>query len=354
MGFVSFEFILRLIGAVLGAILGGYFGATLANFLGTTTEAYVVVLGLVGFLTGLILTPYFTTRPLRYLTQKLSSMAPERLTAVIIGIFLGLVAAALLTLPLSLLPTPFRQIAPLIAAFVFCYLSIVILISRQEDLQAFIKNFRVYGSSTIETTTKSTEPTERFILLDTSVIIDGRILDISKTGFIRSTLLVPNFILLELQHIADSADPMRRNRGRRGMEILSELQNDSPVPTKITDMDVSEAREADTKLMALGRHMKCPIMTNDYNLNRIAELQGVTVLNINDLANAVKAIFLPGETLTVKIIQQGRESDQGVGYLEDGTMVVVENGSHLLDATARVIVTKVLQTAAGRMIFARL
>lgn len=138
------------------------------------------------------------------------------------------------------------------------------------------------------------------------------------------------------------------------MEVLADLQNDSPVPTKITDADVSEAREADTKLMALGQHMRCPIMTNDYNLNRIAEIQGVTVLNINDLANAIKAIFLPGETLTVKIIQQGRESDQGVGYLEDGTMVVVENGSHLLDATARVIVTKVLQTAAGRMIFARL
>lgn len=351
MGFVSFEFILRLIGAILGAIAGGLLGINLAIYLKVPPEAYVVVLGLVGFLTGLILTPYFTTRPLNYLTKKLSSMPPERLTAVVIGIFLGLVAAALLTLPLSLLPTPFGQIAPLVAAFVLCYLSVVILVSRQQDLQAFVKNFRISGS----TTEKSGHPEEEsFILLDTSVIIDGRILDISKTGFIRSTLLVPNFILLELQHIADSADPMRRSRGRRGMEILSELQNDSPVPTKITDADVSEAREADTKLVALGRHMRCPIMTNDYNLNRVAELQGVTVLNINDLANAVKAIFLPGETLTVKIIQQGRESDQGVGYLEDGTMIVVENGSHLLDATARVVVTKVLQTAAGRMIFAKL
>ncbi|MFO7678982.1 MAG: TRAM domain-containing protein, partial [Chloroflexota bacterium] len=189
---------------------------------------------------------------------------------------------------------------------------------------------------------------------DTSVIIDGRILDISKTGFIRVTLLIPNFILLELQHIADSADPIRRARGRRGLEVLTDLQNDTPVPTKISDLDVSDAREADTKLVALARNLRCPIMTNDYNLNRVAELQGVTVLNINDLANAVKAIFLPGETLTVQIIQQGRESDQGVGYLDDGTMVVVENGSHLLDANARVIVTKVLQTAAGRMIFARL
>lgn len=354
MGFVSFEFILRLIGAVIGAIAGGFLGAYLADALGTSPEAYVVILGLVGFLAGLILTPYFTTRPLQYLTRKLSSMAPERLTAVIIGIFLGLVAAALLTLPLSLLPTPFGQIAPLIAAFVFCYLSIVILVSRQNDLQAIIKNFRVAGNTSENSDTLQDAAKESFILLDTSVIIDGRILDISQTGFIRSTLLVPNFILLELQHIADSADPMRRNRGRRGMEVLAELQNNSPVPTKITDADVSEAREADTKLMALGQHMRCPIMTNDYNLNRIAEIQGVTVLNINDLANSIKAIFLPGETLTVRIIQQGRESDQGVGYLEDGTMVVVENGSHLLDAQARVIVTKVLQTAAGRMIFARL
>ena len=215
MGFVSFEFILRLIGAVIGAIAGGFIGANLASYLDVQPEVYVVVLGLVGFLAGLILTPYFTTRPLRYLTRKLSSMPPERLTAVIIGVFIGLVAAALLTLPLSLLPTPFGQIAPLIAAFVFCYLSIVILISRQDDLQAFIKYFR--GSDNISK--KAGQPQEaiqeNFILLDTSVIIDGRILDISRTGFIRSTLLVPNFILLELQHIADSADTMRRNRGRR-------------------------------------------------------------------------------------------------------------------------------------------
>ena len=242
MGFVSFEFILRLIGAVLGALAGGIFGANLATYLTVPPEAYVVILGLVGFLAGLILTPYFTTRPLRYLTKKLSSMPPERLTAVIIGVFIGLVAAALLTLPLSLLPTPFGQIAPLIAAFVFCYLSIVILVSRQKDLQAFIKNFRVSGNVVAKTDQLAEE--ESFILLDTSVIIDGRILDISRTGFIRSTLLIPNFILLELQHIADSADPMRRSRGRRGMEILSELQNDSPVPTKITDADVSEARSA--------------------------------------------------------------------------------------------------------------
>ncbi len=353
MGFVSFEFLFRIIGAIVGTIGGGMFGSWLAESVGISAEASVVVMGLVGFLAGLILTPYLTTRPLRFIARRLSSMSPDRLTAVIAGLFLGLVAAALLTLPLSLLPTPFGQIAPLIAAIVFCYLSIVILIARREDLQAFISNFRSAGQNVAAPPTPIIKQEETFILLDTSVIIDGRIVDISRTGFLRDTLLVPNFILFELQHIADSADPLRRNRGRRGLEILAELQNEALIRTEIRDIDVSEAREADTKLVALARHLRSPIMTNDYNLNRVAEIQGVTVLNVNDLANAVKAVFLPGETLAVKIIQQGRETDQGVGYLEDGTMVVVENGSHLIDTNAQVTVTKVLQTTAGRMIFAK-
>jgi uncharacterized protein YacL len=352
MGFVSFEFIFRLIGAILGAVGGGVLGRWLSTYLATSSEASVVVFGLLGFLAGLILTPYLTTRPLRYIAHRLSSMSPDRLTAVIAGLFLGLVAAALLTLPLSLLPTPFGQIAPLIVAVIFCYLSIVILTARRSDLQAFITHFRSPGQITPAAPVARKE--ETFILLDTSVIIDGRIADIARTGFLRDTLLIPNFILFELQHIADSADPLRRNRGRRGLEILADLQNETIIRTEIRDIDVSEAREADTKLIALARDLRSPIMTNDYNLNRVAEIQGVAVLNVNDLANAVKAVFLPGETLTVKIIQQGRESDQGVGYLADGTMVVVENGSQLIDANAQVTVTKVLQTTAGRMIFAKM
>ena len=351
MGFVSFEFILRLIGAVLGTIGGGMFGAWLAGTTGNQAEISIVILGLVGFLAGLILTPFLTTRPVRFVAQQLSTMPPEKLTAVIAGIFIGLVAAALLTLPLSLLPTPFGQILPLAAAVIFCYLSVIILIARREDLKGFINSFRQANASVAPSA--NIKKTDAYILLDTSVVIDGRIADIARTGFLRDTLLVPNFILFELQHIADSADPMRRNRGRRGLEILSELQNETIIRTEVRELDVSEAREADTKLVALARHLRCPIMTNDYNLNRVAEIQGVTVLNVNDLANAVKAVFLPGEVLTVKIMQEGRESDQGVGYLEDGTMVVVENGSHLIEATARVTVTKVLQTTAGRMIFAR-
>ena len=166
-------------------------------------------------------------------------------------------------------------------------------------------------------------------------------------------MLVPSFVLVELQHIADSSDGLRRQRGRRGLDILNRLQKDSSVPIRVTDLDVEGVRDVDDKLVILAKQLRCPIVTNDYNLNRVAELQGVTVLNINELANAVKAVFLPGETLDVDVIQEGKEPGQGVGYLEDGTMVVVEQGKTRIDDTVSVLVTKVLQTAAGRMIFAR-
>jgi uncharacterized protein YacL len=243
-------------------------------------------------------------------------------------------------------------VLPLTAAFLFCYLGIIIMVSRQHDLKAFLTGLRMPQPGG-GAQGNGAAPPEQFILLDTSVIIDGRIADIAKTGFIRDTLLVPNFILSELQHIADSADPLRRGRGRLGLEILTDLQNQAPIPTKITDMDVSEMRDADSKLVALARHLHCPILTTDFNLNRVAELQGVPVLNINDLANAVKVNMLPGELLTIKIIQEGREQGQGVGFLQDGTMVVVEDGHNLINKTMSVTVTKVLQTSAGRMIFAR-
>jgi uncharacterized protein YacL len=190
--------------------------------------------------------------------------------------------------------------------------------------------------------------------LDTSVIIDGRIADISRTGFIGGTMLIPRFVLSELQHIADSSNMLRRNRGRRGLDMLNRLQKESVTPIRISDMDTDEAEEVDSKLVTLAREMDCPIITNDYNLNRVAELQGVTVLNINELANAVKVLFLPGESMQVRIIQEGKEVGQGVGYLDDGTMVVVEDGRRHIGRSVQVIVTKVLQTAAGRMVFAKL
>ncbi len=350
---ISAELTFRLIGSVLGAIGGVFVGLRIAAYVGVPPEAYITVFALLGFLVGLILTPYITIRPLKAVSRSLSNMSPEQLIAVTFGLFLGLLAAALLSLPLALLGPPFQQILPIVAAVVFSYLGIVILSARQTEFRAFFGGIR-QGNEAGNTAYSSTATIEDYyILLDTSVIIDGRILDISKTGFIRGTLLIPKFILLELQHIADSPDPLRRGRGRLGLEVLTNLQNDSPVRTEITDQDVSDVRDADSKLVALGRHLSSPIMTNDYNLNRVAELQGVNVLNINDLANAVKITSLPGEELRVKIIQEGRESGQGVGFLPDGTMVVVEDGNKLLNKTLNVTVTKVLQTSAGRMIFAK-
>jgi uncharacterized protein YacL len=349
---LSIDFFFRLLGAFVGAIIFGLFGSYLAGLLEAPADGYVVVLGLVGILAGLIMTPFLTTHPIRRIRQRLISMPPERLGAIILGIMMGLIAGALFSFPLSFLPTPFRQIMPVAASVVFIYLSVIILTWRQTDVRNFFASFRPVISTGAS---RDGAPEDRdVILLDTSVIIDGRITDISKTGFIRSTLMVPNFVLTELQHIADSPDTLRRNRGRRGLEVLGILQQELPIPIKFTDMDVSEVRDVDSKLVALARELRCPIMTNDYNLNRVAELQGVPVLNINDLANAVKAAYLPGEELTVRVIQEGKEYGQGVGYLEDGTMIVVEDGERHIDETVTATVTKVLQTTAGRMIFARL
>jgi len=199
---------------------------------------------------------------------------------------------------------------------------------------------------------KKSKPSER-ILVDTSAIIDGRIADISQTGFVPGTLVVPRFVLEELQHIADSADSMRRNRGRRGLDVLQRLQKDGSAPVEISDADAEGVPEVDGKLVKLARQWKCAIITNDFNLNRVAELQGVKVLNINELAHAVKPILLPGEEMSVKIMQEGKELGQGVGYLDDGTMIVVENGKSSMGNTIDVTVTRVLQTVAGRMIFAQ-
>ncbi|MCK4723700.1 MAG: PIN domain nuclease, partial [Dehalococcoidia bacterium] len=186
----------------------------------------------------------------------------------------------------------------------------------------------------------------------TSAIIDGRIADISETGFIPGSLIIPRFVLDELHHIADSYDAVRRNRGRRGLEMLTKLQKESGVSVEITEMDVKDVREVDSKLVKLAKIFGCAILTNDFNLNRVAELQGVQVLNVNELANAVRPVVLPGEEMAVRIIQEGKEFGQGVGFLDDGTMIVVEGGRRYINSSIDVVVTRVLQTAAGRMIFA--
>lgn len=347
---MSIEFVFRIIGMVVFAIMGGYGGEILGRIEPAQRLFYIVLLGLVGALAGLILTPYLTTRPARAMRARLGRLAAETLFASLLGLVVGLLIAALLAFPLSLLPDPFGSILPFVGVVIFGYLSVSLFIMRQGDIMSLLS---ALGGRNEGGTSSAWTNLNRTILLDTSVIIDGRVADIVKSGFLPGTLLIPRFVLNELQYIADSSDGLRRQRGRRGMEVLAELQKQPNILTRVSDIDVEGMREVDDKLVVLARQLKCPILTNDYNLNRIAELQGVTILNINELANAVKSVVLPGEILRINIIQEGKERDQGVGYMDDGTMVVVENGRDWIGEYRDVTVTKVLQTAAGRMIFAR-
>ncbi|WP_322791831.1 PIN/TRAM domain-containing protein [Bellilinea sp.] len=360
---MSIEFIFRLIGMVVFAIIGVMWGAQLGQIATTggasstfSVEEYAFTLGLVGALIGLILTPFITIRPMRAIRSLLTRVSAQTLFAALFGLIAGLIIAVLLAFPLSRLPSPFGEILPFIGVVFFGYLGVSVFVMRQNDLFSLWGNIsknQPPGAGTPAAEGGANWAESRTILLDTSVIIDGRIADIARTGFLPGSLLIPRFVLNELQYIADSPDSLRRQRGRRGMEVLSQLQKEPIIPVRISDIDVEGVRDVDDKLVILARQLRCPILTNDYNLNRIAELQGVTVLNVNELANAVKSVLLPGETLSVRVIQEGKESGQGVGYMEDGTMVVIENGNKYLNQEILVTVTKVLQTAAGRMIFAR-
>ena len=345
---MSFESVIRLIGMIVLAVLGWQVGISLTSDSFQTQGRYVIVLSLAGAALGLLLTPYITTRPFRRARAQLRQIPAQTLVATVIGLVVGLIIAALMAFPLSYLPKPFSQILPFVGVVLFGYLGIAVMVMRQRDIFNVLGG-RLSGRSGASSLTSA----NYYILLDTSVIIDGRIADISQTGFVMGEMLVPRFVLNELQYVADSADRLRRNRGRRGLEILNDLLKDPKVLVRITDMDVEEAHQVDDKLVLLAKQLRCPVMTNDYNLNRVAELQGVPVLNVNELANAVKAVLLPGETMNIQVIQEGKEYNQGVGYLDDGTMVVVEDGRRHINQEIEVNVTKVLQTAAGRMIFAK-
>ncbi len=338
------ELVMRFVGMILLGTVGWQVGEYLAG--GAAPEyylRYVVVLMLAGVAFGGLVTPWLTIKPLQFIRRRIRQLPAQELFAIIVGLILGLLVAALLTPVLANLPSPFGETMPFFGALLFGYLGMAVMMMRQKDIFALIG-----------TRLSDVAPTdERPVLLDTSVIIDGRIADISQTGFISGTMLVPRFVLNELQHIADSPDILRRNRGRRGLDMLNRLKEESVVPVRITDMDVPEAHEVDDKLIMLAKNLRCPILTNDYNMNRVAQLQGVVVLNINELANAVKSVLLPGETIPVKVIQEGKELGQGVGYLDDGTMIVIEEGRPYIGQTIPVLVKKVLQKTEGRLVFAQ-
>jgi uncharacterized protein YacL len=266
----------------------------------------------------------------------------------IVGLVISLFISVLLAFPLSLLPGLWGDITPIGVGLCLALVAMSIMVVRGREI------FQMFGVSLPGQSIGMGRIAGRNgqVIVDTSAIIDGRIADISHTGFIPGSLIIPRFVLDELQHIADSYDTMRRNRGRRGLEILTKLQKESNIPIEISEMDLKDVKDVDSKLVKMAKIFGCALITNDFNLNQVAELQGVQVLNINELANAVRPVVLPGEEMEMRIIQEGKEPGQGVGFLDDGTMVVVEGGRRYVNSRIEVVVTRALQTAAGRMIFA--
>jgi uncharacterized protein YacL len=358
------------IARIVGALAAIGVSVSVALLKSAQNPYLIVAIGAICTIIAFIVTPYITVIPYIWVRDKIRVAAVSDLIAAVTGLLIGLIISALLALPLQYLPFGLGQVAPFLAAVVCGYLFSTAAVLRKNDVAHFFQSALMRrGREREEERERERERKKREqekenpvppaieattfpILLDTSTIIDGRIADISQTGFITGTLTVPRFVLNELQRIADSADTMRRNRGRRGLEILNRMQKDATVPIDIIDNDVEGIADVDGKLVKMARDLHCPIITNDFNLNRVAELQGVKVLNINELANAIKPVLLPGEDIHIKIMQDGKELGQGVGYLDDGTMIVVENGRQFMNMTIEVTVTRVLQTVAGRMIFA--
>lgn len=271
-----------------------------------------------------------------------------------VGLLLGFIIAFLIS---NLLERIYivGPVLSIISYIVFGLIGIRIGIRSKTEIGNFLKNRGAIGEKKDKDADKK-KNIKRDIppkILDTSVIIDGRIADISKTGFIEGKLVIPQFVLDELRHIADSADDMKRVRGRRGLDILNMIQEEGNIDVEVTDQDFDDISEVDIKLLKLASVLNGKVVTNDYNLNKVAQVQGVEVLNINELSNAVKPIAIPGEEMVITIVKEGKENQQGVAYLDDGTMIVVENGKKNIGETRKVVVTSILQTPAGRMIFAR-
>ncbi len=365
---MSVNTIARIVGALsaIGIVIGVFLlNPSYTSHMPLPATEWIVAIAAVSAIVAFIITPYVTVIPYIWMRDKIHVAAASDLVAAAIGLTIGLIISALLAIPLQYLPF-LGHVAPFAAALVFSYFGLTAAVLRKNDIAHLFQNATLRRNRDRdeerersekrdlekESPAPPPEPALLQILLDTSTIIDGRIADISQTGFINGVLVVPRFVLNELQRIADSADTMRRNRGRRGLEILNRLQKDATVPIEISDADVEGIADVDGKLVKMARDKHCPIITNDFNLNRVAELQGVKVLNINELANAIKPVLLPGEDIHIKIMQDGKELGQGVGYLDDGTMIVVENGRQYMSTTVEVTVTRVLQTVAGRMIFA--
>ena len=346
--------IIRLLGAALGALVGLAFVLTEEKlFESTASPGLVILTWVVAWISvGFLLLPYLTVVPAGRLIREVQAMSTAEFVASVVGLLLGLLIALLLGLPLSALPEPFGRYLPLGVSICFGLGMIGLTVAKREDLVAAARAAGLVRTETPASGANQGGQTQ--VVVDTSAIIDGRIADIVDSGFLYHKLVIPHFVLDELQRIADSSDSQRRGRGRRGLEILARLQKDGPTPVEIVTDDPVEASDVDGKLVAMARARGAAILTNDFNLNRVADLQSIRVLNINSLANALKPALLPGDPLRIKIITEGKEQGQGVGYLDDGTMVVIEGGARFVDTELDVVVTRVLQTVMGRMVFAQM
>ena len=310
-----------------------------------------IVAGLIGF-SGAPYLMKWTAQMMNWVESKLQKMPFADLMGAAIGLIIGLIIASLLGSSFSGIPFVGNYV-PIAVSVLLGYLGMSIGLKKKEDLLNVFPLLPKLGKEKDRGAAAKMDTKHLHKILDTSVIIDGRIADICKSGFIDGILVIPAFVLEELRHIADSSDLLKRNRGRRGLDILNKIRKELDIMVQIIEKDYPDLTEVDSKLVRLAQDMSAVVLTNDYNLNKVAELQEVKVLNINELANALKPVFLPGEEMIVQIIKDGKESKQGIGYLDDGTMIVVESGKRYINQTIHVIVTSVLQTAAGRMIFAK-
>jgi len=351
---------------ILGASFGNFFLPFFWDLSGQTKNHLLnnsFANGCIGAIIFFLFSLFFAgliERIVKTVDNYLSKISLKVILPITISMGVGLLVGGLISIPLFLLKIPILDSAlPIIIMVVTSYIGFQIgLTHREEFFKIFNKKEEVEveekqpGEEAI-LERKVGENYHKFKILDTSTIIDGRIYDIVKTGFLEGTILIPNFVLFELQYIADSADSLKRVRGRRGLDILNSLQQEDDITLEMYEGDFENIKEVDTKLLKLAKMLDGVVVTNDYNLNKVAEFQNIPILNVNELANAVKSVVIPGETMKVSVVKEGSEREQGVAYLDDGTMIVVEDGKHFMNEEIKVVVTSVLQTAAGRMIFAR-
>lgn len=349
--------ILTIIGVSLGAFIGVIVSRmNIFDFTDMQNIFVIIILGLIFGIIFFLLTPKVKKAGLNIVSafeKELLKFSTGDIILGAAGLIVGFIIAFLISQPF----TNIKYLGPVIAILsylLFGYLGIKIATRKKDDVIWPSINLKKSPLSKNKSDKNQTNSNISPKILDTSVIIDGRIADICRTGFIEGSLIIPEFVLKELRHIADSSDSLKRNRGRRGLDILNMLQKEKIVDVVIESKDYGDNIEVDVKLLKLAQELSGKVLTNDFNLNKVAEFQGVEVLNINELANAVKPVVLPGEEMNVMIVKDGKESGQGLAYLDDGTMIVIEGGKKCIGDSVVVTVTSVLQTAAGRMIFAKL